>query len=390
MELARRLQRTSEYYFSRKLEEIRRMSATGLPVINLGIGNPDMPPPEGVRRRLAQLAMEEDVHGYQSYRGLPALREGLAQWYRRHYGVTLDAGSEVVPLIGSKEGIFYLSMAYLDPGDKVLVPDVGYPAYRAVSEMVEAEVVPYELSEATGWYPDFDALERSDLRGVKMMWVNYPNMPSGRPATPALLERLVAFGRKHHILICHDNPYSFILNDRPLSILAVPGAKETAVELNSLSKTYNMAGWRVGMLAGAAALVKPPFTVLSNVESGIFKPLQLAALEALATPDSWLQEQNARYAARRRLVHHLLETLGCDYEKEGQGLFVWAATPRREDAYAFIDRVLHEARVFITPGGIFGKNGRDHVRVSLCEEERLIEEAIERVEKNLEKITKRP
>ncbi len=386
MEVARRLQRTREYYFSRKLEEIRRMSAEGMPVINLGIGNPDMPPPQGVRRRLAALAAEPDVHGYQSYRGLPALREAFARWYGEHYGVALDPAREVVPLIGSKEGIFYLSMAYLNPGDRVLVPDVGYPAYRAVTEMVEAVAVPYEISAATGWYPDFDVLERQDLRGVKMMWVNYPNMPSGRPATRGLFERLVAFGRRHGILICHDNPYSFILNDEPLSILSVEGARGTAVELNSLSKTYNMAGWRVGMLAGAEALVAPAFTVLSNIESGIFKPLQLAAVEAVNTPRAWLQEQNDRYRRRRTLIYRLLDTLGCRYDEGGQGLFVWAATPGGEDAFAFIDRVLYEARVFITPGGIFGENGRGYVRVSLCEEERVIEEAIERVEKNIEKI----
>jgi len=259
------------------------MSATGTPVINLGIGNPDFPPPPQVVHKLTEIAVQPGVHGYQSYKGLPALREAYAAWYDQHYGVSLDAATEVVPLVGSKEGIFYLSMAYLNPGDRVLVPDVGYPAYRAVTEMVEAVPVLYDLSAATGWYPDFAALEKLDLRGVKMMWVNYPNMPSGRPATQELLEQLVAFGKEHDILICHDNPYSFILNDRPLSILAVPGAEETAVELNSLSKTYNMAGWRMGVLAGAEELVKPAFTVLSNTESGIYKPLQLAAVEAMKT-----------------------------------------------------------------------------------------------------------
>jgi aspartate/methionine/tyrosine aminotransferase len=383
METARRLQKTSEYYFSRKLEEIRQMSATGTPVINLGIGNPDFPPPPQVVHRLTEIAVQPGVHGYQSYKGLPALREAYAGWYERFYGVSLDPSREIVPLVGSKEGIFYLSMAYLNPGDRVLVPDVGYPAYRAVTEMVEAVAVNYEISEATGWYPDFDALEKTDLSGVKMMWVNYPNMPSGRPATTELLEQLVTFGKKHGILICHDNPYSFILNDRPLSILAIPGAKETAVELNSLSKTYNMAGWRMGMLAGAEDLVQPAFTVLSNVESGIYKPLQLAAVEAVKTPREWLEQQNRNYEQRRVIVYHLLDTLGCRYEEGAQGLFVWAATPGGEDAFDFIDRILLEARVFITPGGIFGENGRNYVRVSLCEEERVLEEAFNRIKQNL-------
>ena len=285
------------------------MSATGTPVINLGIGNPDFPPPPQVVHKLTEIAVQPGVHGYQSYKGLPALREAYAAWYNQHYGVSLDAATEVVPLVGSKEGIFYLSMAYLNPGDRVLVPDVGYPAYRAVTEMVEAVPVLYDLSAATGWYPDFAALEKLDLRGVKMMWVNYPNMPSGRPATQELLEQLVAFGKEHDILICHDNPYSFILNDRPLSILAVPGAEETAVELNSLSKTYNMAGWRMGVLAGAEELVKPAFTVLSNTESGIYKPLQLAAVEAMKTPRSWLEQQNRAYEKRRKIVYRILDTL---------------------------------------------------------------------------------
>ena len=384
METARRLHRTSEYYFSRKLEEIRQMSANGTPVINLGIGNPDFPPPPQVVHKLTEIAVQPGVHGYQSYKGLPALREAYAAWYDQHYGVSLDAATEVVPLVGSKEGIFYLSMAYLNPGDRVLVPDVGYPAYRAVTEMVEAVPVLYDLSAATGWYPDFAALEKLDLRGVKMMWVNYPNMPSGRPATQELLEQLVAFGKEHDILICHDNPYSFILNDRPLSILAVPGAGETAVELNSLSKTYNMAGWRMGVLAGAEELVKPAFTVLSNTESGIYKPLQLAAVEAMKTPRSWLEQQNRAYEKRRKIVYRILDTLGCRYEEGSQGLFVWASTPGGEDAFDFIDKILQEARVFITPGGIFGENGRKYVRISLCEEEKILEEAERRIKEKLD------
>ncbi len=357
------------------------MSQSGTPVINLGIGNPDLPPPEQVVRKLVEIAVLPDVHGYQSYRGLPALRKAYARWYGSHYGVTLDPEREVVPLVGSKEGIFYLSMAFLNPGDRVLVPDVGYPAYRSVTEMVEAVPVTYNISAATGWYPDFDELQRLDLTGVKMMWVNYPNMPSGKAATEELFRRLVDFGRAHDILICHDNPYSFILNDRPLSILSVAGARETAVEMNSLSKAYNMAGWRMGMLAGDPAFLDPAFTVLSNVESGIYKPLQLAAAEAMQAPSAWFEQLNEEYKKRREMVFALFDKLGCAYERESQGLFVWAHTPGGVDAYDFTDRILYDARVFITPGGIFGNNGREYVRVSLCEEMPLLQEALRRVEK---------
>ncbi len=380
MERARRLQKTQEYYFSRKLEEIRRMSETGTPVINLGIGNPDLPPPEKVIRKLLEIAVMPDVHGYQSYRGLGALRKAYARWYEKAYDVSLDPDREVIPLVGSKEGIFYLSMAFLNPGDKALVPDVGYPAYRSVTEMVEAIPVTYNISEHTGWYPDFRELEQLDLTGVKLMWVNYPNMPSGKPAGRELFRKLVDFGMEHDILICHDNPYSFILNDKPLSILSEPGARKTAVELNSMSKAYNMAGWRMGMLAGDPGFLDPVFTVLSNVESGIFKPLQLATVEAIQAPDEWFGALNKEYRRRKELVFALFDKLGCTYETESHGLFVWAKTPGGVDAFDFTDRMLYDVRVFITPGGIFGNNGKSFVRVSLCEETRVLQEALERIE----------
>jgi len=380
MERARRLQKTKEYYFSRKLEEIRRMSETGTPVINLGIGNPDLPPPEKVIRKLLEIAVMPDVHGYQSYRGLPALRKAYANWYGNFYNVSLDPDHEVIPLVGSKEGVFYLSMAFLNPGDKALVPNVGYPAYRSVTEMVEAIPVTYNISEKTGWYPDFRELEQLDLTGVKLMWINYPNMPSGKPANRELFRRLVDFGMDHDILICHDNPYSFILNDRPLSILSVHEARKTAIELNSMSKTYNMAGWRMGMLAGAPEFLDPVFTVLSNVESGIFKPLQLATVEAIQAPTEWFGALNKEYIKRRERVFALFDALGCTYETESNGLFVWAKTPGGVDAYDFTDRILYDARVFVTPGGIFGNNGKSFVRVSLCEEVPVLQEALERIE----------
>ena len=379
MEPARRLQRTKEYYFSSKLEEIRKMSETGTQVINLGIGNPDLPPPEKVMRKLLEVASLPDVHGYQSYRGLPALRNAYARWYDKHYHVSLDPEREVIPLVGSKEGIFYLSMAFLNPGDKVLVPDVGYPAYRSVTEMVEAKPVTYDISERTAWYPDFEELENMDLAGVKMMWVNYPNMPSGKPASKELLQKLVDFGSEHDILICHDNPYSFILNSNPLSILSMDDARKTAVELNSMSKAYNMAGWRMGMLAGDPAFLDPVFTVLSNVESGIFKPMQLATVEAINAQETWFPELNEEYEKRREIVFSLLDRLGCTYERESNGLFVWAKTPGGMNAFDFTDKILYDARVFITPGGIFGKNGMQYVRVSLCEDHILLREALERI-----------
>ena len=379
MEPARRLQRTKEYYFSSKLEEIRKMSETGTQVINLGIGNPDLPPPEKVMRKLLEVASLPDVHGYQSYRGLPALRNAYARWYDKHYHVSLDPEREVIPLVGSKEGIFYLSMAFLNPGDKVLVPDVGYPAYRSVTEMVEAKPVTYDISERTAWYPDFEELENMDLAGVKMMWVNYPNMPSGKPASKELLQKLVDFGSEHDILICHDNPYSFILNSNPLSILSIDDARKTAVELNSMSKAYNMAGWRMGMLAGDPAFLDPVFTVLSNVESGIFKPMQLATVEAINAQETWFPELNEEYEKRREIVFSLLDRLGCTYERESNGLFVWAKTPGGMNAFDFTDKILYDARVFITPGSIFGKNGMQYVRVSLCEDHIFIREALERI-----------
>jgi len=378
-ETARRLQKTHEYYFSRKLEEIRKISQTGPQVINLGIGNPDLPPPGKVIRKLLEISVMSDVHGYQSYRGLPALREAYARWYAGYYGVNLHPEREIIPLLGSKEGIFYLSMAFLNPGDKVLVPDVGYPAYRAVTEMVEAVPVSYAVSEKTNWYPDFYELQSNNFSDVKMMWVNYPNMPTGKPASKELFRQLVNFGKRNNILICHDNPYSFILNDRPLSILSVEGALQTAVELNSMSKAYNMAGWRMGMLAGDPAFLDPVFTVLSNVQSGMFKPVQLATIEALRAPKGWFNDLNMEYKKRREIIFAIFDLLGCSYGQETHGLFVWAKTPDGENSFDYTDRILYDARVFITPGAIFGENGSGYVRASLCEDRKILQEALERI-----------
>lgn len=376
---AHRIAVSKEYYFSSKLQEIREMSSTGTPVINLGIGNPDLPPPAPVMQKLAETAVQPDVHGYQPYRGIPALRIAFSEWYRHFYDVTLDPGTEILPLIGSKEGIFYISMAFLNPGDRVLIPDVGYPAYKSVTELTGAEALYYEISARTGWMPDFEALGDLDLSGVKLMWVNYPNMPSGTPATEELFTSLVRFGKEKGILICQDNPYSFILADKPLSILRVPGAKEVALELNSVSKAYNMAGWRIGMLAGAKEYLDKVFIVQSNIESGMFKPLQLAAVEALQQPESWFRDMNEIYRKRKDVICRIFDTLGCSYRENTMGLFVWAKVPQGYDGFGFSDKLLRSSRVFITPGGIFGKNGQKFLRASLCEDLPVLQEAFNRI-----------
>lgn len=376
---AYRVSGTREYYFSIKLREIREMSETGLPVVNLGIGNPDLAPPQTALDRLRDALTETGVHGYQPYRGLPVLRQAFGEWYRRVYQVSLDPDSELIPLIGSKEGIFYISMAFLNPGDRVLVPDVGYPAYKSVTEMVGAEALMYEISERTGWVPDFSRLEKQDLTGVKLMWVNYPNMPSGKPGSTELFKQLVAFGKKRNILICHDNPYSLILADRGLSILAIPGAREIAVELNSVSKAYNMAGWRVGVLAGARKYLDPVFVVQSNVESGMPAPVQMSVAEALNQPDDWFDNLNRIYRKRKEFIMEMFDILGCRYDPGSLGLFLWGKVPDGYDGYRFSDKILHDARVFLAPGGIFGQNGSNFVRASLCADEPLLKEAVHRI-----------
>ncbi|MBF9221684.1 pyridoxal phosphate-dependent aminotransferase [Hymenobacter ruricola] len=380
--VARRLAHTGEYYFSRKLRELAALNAAGASIINLGIGSPDLPPHPSVVAALAAGATQPGAHGYQGYQGTPALRGALAEFYQRHYGVTLDPAGEILPLLGSKEGLMHIAMTFLEAGDAVLIPNPGYPTYRAVAEISGAEVREYDLCAAAGWLPDLEALARTDLSRVKLMLVNYPHMPTGAAADEAFLTQLVAFARRHHILLVHDNPYGFILNETPpLSLLAVPGAREVALELNSLSKSHNLAGWRVGMLCGRADLIGEVLRFKSNMDSGMFLPVQQAAVAALALGPEWFAELNATYRARRELVRALLRALGCAPAPGQVGLFVWAAVPPEyADGYALSDAVLAEARVFLTPGGIFGSNGRGYVRASLCQPEGVLREALDRVQ----------
>jgi len=380
---AKRTESVQEYYFSRKLKEIAQMNldrkaAGGAPVINLGIGSPDGMPPMPAIDALCESALQPDNHAYQSYTGLPGLRQAFAGWYSRWYGVSLDPTKEIQPLAGSKEAILLISLAFLDKGDKVLVPDPGYPTYSSASKLVEAEIVTYDLREENGWWPDFEALERMDLRGVKIMWTNYPNMPTGAPASEQLYARLVDFGRRHGIFICNDNPYSFILNDRPLSILAQPGAKECCLELNSLSKAHNMAGWRIGMVAADAQVISEILKVKSQMDSGMFKPLQLAAVQALAQGPEWFSQLNEEYRRRRVLAGRIFDLIGAEYDPDSTGMFLWGRVGKSAGEM-ISDRILHEAGVFVTPGFIFGRNGEDYIRISLCARPQLLEEAYERI-----------
>lgn len=382
---AKRTESVQEYYFSRKLKEIASMNearrASGQePVINLGIGSPDGMPPAEAIEGLCEAARQHGNHAYQSYVGLPELREAFAQWYSRWYGVELNPATEIQPLVGSKEGILLISLAFLDKGDKVLVPDPGYPTYSSASRLAEAEILTYDLKEENGWYPDFEELEKMDLSGVKIMWTNYPHMPTGAPASETLYARLVEFGRQHNILICNDNPYSFILNDRPLSILAQPGAKECCLELNSLSKAHNMAGWRIGMVAGNSEIISQILKVKSQMDSGMFKPLQMAAVEALRQGPEWFAELNAEYARRRVLAGNIFDQLGVEYDRTSTGMFLWGKVGT-SSGEALSDRILYDAGVFITPGFIFGKNGEDYVRISLCATPETLKNAAERISK---------
>ena len=377
---AARTRDVREYYFSRKNRQIAELNARrDTPVINLGIGSPDRRPPQEAIDMLCDMAQQDGVHAYQSYLGAPQLREAFARWYERYYDVKLDPSCEIQPLTGSKEGILLLSLAFLDKGDKVLVPDPGYPTYTSASRLCEAQILSYDLREEDGWMPDFDALEAMDLSGVKMMWTNYPNMPTGAPASRDLYERLVRFGLEHNILICNDNPYSFILNDKPLSILSVPRARECCVELNSLSKAHNMSGWRVGMIAGEREYVSELLKVKSQMDSGMFRPLQFAAAAALDRGPEWFEKLNGEYRLRKQAAARIFDYLGVKYNPDSQGLFLWGK--RGADAEAVSDRLLEEAGVFITPGFIFGKNGREYLRISLCAEPGVFEEALERIRK---------
>ena len=381
--VASRLAHTGEYYFSRKLRELAALNAAGANVINLGIGSPDLPPHASVTAALTATAALPTAHGYQGYQGTPVLREAMAGFYQRHYAVALDAATEVLPLLGSKEGLMHVAMTFLEAGDAVLIPNPGYPTYRAVAEICGAEVREYDLREASGWLPDLDALAQTDLSRVKLMLVNYPHMPTGTAADLPFLTRLVAFARQHQILLVHDNPYGFILNETPpLSLLAVPGARDVALELNSLSKSHNLAGWRVGMLVGRADLLAAVLRFKSNMDSGMFFPVQQAAVAALALGPEWFAELNATYRARREQVLELLRALGCTPAPGQVGLFIWASVPDGyADGYALSDAVLAAARVFLTPGGIFGSNGNGYIRASLCQPEAVLREALERVQR---------
>lgn len=378
---AARVGNIQEYYFSKKLKEVAEMNAQGKNIISLGVGSPDLPPSGQTIDALCQDARRTDAHGYQPYVGIAELRNGFAEWYRRWYGVELDAQTEIQPLIGSKEGILHISLAFLNPGDGVLVPNPGYPTYSSVSCLAEARLIPYELKEELGWQPDFDALEQMDLSGVKLMWTNYPNMPTGANASRELYEKIVDFGRRHQIVICNDNPYSFILNEHPLSILSIPGAKDICIELNSMSKAHNMPGWRMGMLASNAEFIQWILKVKSNIDSGQFRPMQKAAVEALKAPKAWYDEMNRTYRSRRDLAGRIMHTLGCTYDENQVGMFLWGRIPATAaSSEALADKVLYEAGVFVTPGFIFGSGGDRYIRLSLCCKNEKLEEALHRIE----------
>ena len=388
IEPARRTLSVKEYYFSLKNKEIARLNgeraAAGLdPVINLGIGSPDGAPAPEVVDALCACARRSDAHGYQSYTGIPELRRAMAGWYARWYGVTLDPDTEIQPLMGSKEGILLLSLAFLNPGDKVLVPNPGYPTYTSATRMCEAEVLPFDLVEADGWYPDFDALEATDLSGVKLMWVNYPNMPTGAPARKSVFEKLVAFARQHRILLVNDNPYGFILNE-PSSLLSIPGAREVCLEMNSLSKSSNMAGWRVGMMVGDADILRELLKVKSQMDSGMFRGIQEAAVAALQEGPAWYESLNAEYRRRREVACRIMDHLGCPYDPAAGGLYVWGRVPETLAASAeeLSDRILYRAGVFVTPGFIFGSNGAHHIRISLCADVPTLERALKKIVDN--------
>ena len=379
---ADRLNLVQEYYFSRKLKEVARLNAEGKDIISLAIGSPDMPPSPSTVDVLCREARRDDAHGYQPTVGIPQLREAMAGFYRRWYGVELDPATEIQPLIGSKEGILHVTLAFCNPGDKVLVPNPGYPTYTSLSKLLGQEIVNYDLLEENGWQPDFWQLESMDLTGVKMMWTNYPNMPTGGRATRELYESIVKFARKHNILVVNDNPYSFILNrDEHLSILQVEGAKECCIEFNSMSKSHNMPGWRVAMLATNAEFVKWILKVKSNIDSGTFRPVQLAAAEAYRNTDEWHRQFNIdTYAERRTIAEDIMKVLGCRFDPSQQGMFLWGRIPDSiGDVEELTERVLHEARVFITPGFIFGSNGRRFIRISLCAKPEKMREALNRI-----------
>lgn len=380
---ADRLASVNEYYFSRKGKEVARMNAEGMNIISLAIGSPDMPPSPQTIETLCEQARRDDVHGYQPTVGIPELRRAMANFYKKWYGVELDPQTEIQPLIGSKEGILHVTLAFVNPGDQVLVPNPGYPTYTSLSRILGAEIVNYDLTPENGWQPDFDALERMDLSRVKLMWTNYPNMPTGANAQMETYQKLVDFAQRHNIIVVNDNPYSFILNREHRSILQIPGAKSCCIEFNSMSKSHNMPGWRVGMLSTNAEFIRWILKVKSNIDSGTFRPLQLAAAKALENDAEWHDEANVQvYARRRALAEEIMRTLNCSFDPNQVGMFLWGRIPDSyQDVEELTEKVLHEARVFITPGFIFGSNGKRYIRISLCAKEDKIAEALERIKK---------
>lgn len=384
IELSDRLDGVGEYYFSRKLREIDQMRAAGRRIISLGIGSPDRPPHSSVVDRLYEVALRPDTHAYQSYKGAAVLRRAFSAWYADRYGVQLDPESEILPLIGSKEGLMHICMTYLRKGDRVLIPNPGYPTYRSAVTLSGGEPKEYRLNSEGDWFPNFELIEREGLEGVKMMILNYPQMPTGAVPTREMFARVVEFAHRHSILLVHDNPYSFVRNAEPLSLLSIEGAKECAIELNSLSKSHNMAGWRIGMIGGRKEWIDQIMRFKSNMDSGQFLPMQEAAATALALGDEWYAELNEEYYAREEYGYRLLDALGCTYRKGQAGLFIWAELPKEfeGDCYAFSDRVLERCGVFVTPGGIFGSEGNRYIRISLCAKREQLAEAIEAIEKN--------
>lgn len=382
MKPAQRVNTIQEYYFSRKLKEVAKLNAEGQDIISLAIGSPDMPPSPQTIEKLCEVAHDPSVHGYQPTCGLPELRKAMAGFYKRTYGVNVDWATEVQPIIGSKEGIMYATLAFCNPGDKVLIPNPGYPTYTAVNKIFGAQIIYYDLLENNEWQPDFDTLEKMDLEGVKLIWTNYPNMPTGGNARMETYEKLVDFARRHDIVVVNDNPYSLILNEHPMSIMQIPGAKDYCIELNSMSKSHNMPGWRVAMMLSNKDYISWIFRIQSNIENGIFRGIQLAAAEAYNTnSEDWHRENNIENYRRRRVIaEQILDTLGCTYDKSQVGMFVWGRIP---DGYADVEdlteQVLHEAKVFITPGFIFGSNGKRYIRISLCAKDEKIEEALKRI-----------
>lgn len=383
---ANRVQQVKEYYFSSKLKEIAQMNANGANIISLGIGGPDRPPHEDVINTLCEEAKKYDAHGYQSYVGIPELRQAFSQWYKDNYNVELNPTNEIQPLIGSKEGILHTTLAFINPGDGVLLPNPGYPTYTSVSKLAEAELFSYDLTEENNWEPDFDALEKLPLDKIKLMWVNYPHMPTGKRASLELFQKLVDFGKKHNIVIVNDNPYSFILNDNPLSIFNIKGAKDIAIEMNSLSKSHNMPGWRIGMIASNPTFIQWILKVKSNIDSGQFRPMMKAAVEALNQGKEWYAEVNNTYAKRRLIAEEIMNVLGCHFDKSQSGLFLWGRIPEHiQSSETLADDILYNAHVFITPGFIFGSNGNRYIRISLCATEEKMLEALNRIKQMINK-----